>query len=330
MTQIVDTAGMDEYSKLSRNASLGVHGYIMVFSVTSKLSLEKIRNINEMLIKLLGNTSDIPRVLVGTMCDVDSEYTISENDFDPDGMRSKHNSSKYNMSKNSHNPTSHNTTSHNNNNNNKNINSSNNVTHNNINNGNNHHNNSGSKTASTTSTATTNTTTTTTKHNNNNNNNSNNNMNNPNSIHHQSHHSNKRSSTTTTGTGNLTNDNSHRNNNDGTHLNNDKNALDTSTNSVASNISNTSRVTSSNLLFGPGATSKNNNLRITANGIDKQQREVSTEEGQYIADSWGVPYIEVSAKFDLNVNSVFETLIKEIEKDSTLIERENVPSCILL
>ncbi len=30
LTEIVDSAGMDEYSRLSRNASVGIHGYLLV------------------------------------------------------------------------------------------------------------------------------------------------------------------------------------------------------------------------------------------------------------------------------------------------------------
>ena len=41
-TDIVDTAGMDEFSRLSRNASLGVHGYALVFSVASRQSFDMI------------------------------------------------------------------------------------------------------------------------------------------------------------------------------------------------------------------------------------------------------------------------------------------------
>merc|ERR1719330_126580 len=46
-TDIIDTAGMDEYSRLSRNASVGVHGYLLVFSIASKQSFERIGQINE-------------------------------------------------------------------------------------------------------------------------------------------------------------------------------------------------------------------------------------------------------------------------------------------
>lgn len=45
--EIVDTAGMDEStSSLSRNATVGVHGYLLVFSLASRHSLEQLRAIN--------------------------------------------------------------------------------------------------------------------------------------------------------------------------------------------------------------------------------------------------------------------------------------------
>lgn len=46
-TDVVDTAGMDEYSRLSRNASVGVHGYVMAFSLANRQSFVKIQQINE-------------------------------------------------------------------------------------------------------------------------------------------------------------------------------------------------------------------------------------------------------------------------------------------
>ena len=74
--EIVDTAGIDEYSKLSRNATVGVHGYILVYSVASRSSLEKVRNINKLLFNMIGNPPAIPRVLVGTMLDVASDQRM--------------------------------------------------------------------------------------------------------------------------------------------------------------------------------------------------------------------------------------------------------------
>lgn len=68
-TDIVDTAGMDEFSRLSRNASLGVHGYVLVFSITNRQSFEMIQQVNDVLLNCLGDLPDVPRVLVATMKD---------------------------------------------------------------------------------------------------------------------------------------------------------------------------------------------------------------------------------------------------------------------
>ena len=70
--EIVDTAGMDEYSRISRNATVGVDGYILVYSITSLSSLEKIKYINTTLLHMLGDPPSVPRVLVGTMSDLES------------------------------------------------------------------------------------------------------------------------------------------------------------------------------------------------------------------------------------------------------------------
>mmetsp|Transcript_18381 Transcript_18381/g.21975 ORF Transcript_18381/g.21975 Transcript_18381/m.21975 type:complete len:192 (+) Transcript_18381:47-622(+) len=76
-TEIVDTAGMDEYSRLSRNASVGVDGYALVFSVVLRQSYERIIQINESLLNALGVAIDIPRVLVGSMSDLSAQREVS-------------------------------------------------------------------------------------------------------------------------------------------------------------------------------------------------------------------------------------------------------------
>lgn len=72
-TDIVDTAGMDEFSRLSRNASLGCHGYILVFSIVSRNSFERIIQVNDFLLNTLGDAPDVPRVLVGSMKDLETD-----------------------------------------------------------------------------------------------------------------------------------------------------------------------------------------------------------------------------------------------------------------
>eukprot|EP00339_Tiarina_fusa_P020371 CAMPEP_0117016206 /NCGR_PEP_ID=MMETSP0472-20121206/12805_1 /TAXON_ID=693140 ORGANISM="Tiarina fusus, Strain LIS" /NCGR_SAMPLE_ID=MMETSP0472 /ASSEMBLY_ACC=CAM_ASM_000603 /LENGTH=191 /DNA_ID=CAMNT_0004720181 /DNA_START=79 /DNA_END=654 /DNA_ORIENTATION=+ len=76
-TDIVDTAGMDEFSRLSRNASLGVHGYALVFSIASRQSFEMIDQVNDALLNTLGDAPDVPRVLVGSMKDLDDSRQVS-------------------------------------------------------------------------------------------------------------------------------------------------------------------------------------------------------------------------------------------------------------
>lgn len=75
-TDIVDTAGMDEYSRLSRNASVGVHGYALVFSIVSRQSFDRISQINESLLNALGDAQDVPRVLVGSMRDLAEQRQV--------------------------------------------------------------------------------------------------------------------------------------------------------------------------------------------------------------------------------------------------------------
>jgi Ras family protein len=71
---------MDEYSRLSRNASVGVHGYVMCFSINSRQSFEKIRQINESLLNMLGDAPDVPRILVGSMSDLEAKREVSSNE----------------------------------------------------------------------------------------------------------------------------------------------------------------------------------------------------------------------------------------------------------
>jgi Ras family protein len=76
-TDIVDTAGMDEYSRLSRNASLGVHGYALIFSIVSRQSFDMIALVNDSLLNTLGDAPDVPRVLVGSMADLSEERQVT-------------------------------------------------------------------------------------------------------------------------------------------------------------------------------------------------------------------------------------------------------------
>ena len=75
-TEIIDAAGMDEYSRLSRNASVGVHGYLLVYSCTSRSSFEKIRFINDAVLRVQGQSPGVVRVLVATMTDLRGQRDV--------------------------------------------------------------------------------------------------------------------------------------------------------------------------------------------------------------------------------------------------------------
>ncbi|EFA80430.1 Ras GTPase [Heterostelium album PN500] len=76
-TEIIDTAGQDEYSILQKQYSVGIHGYILVYSVTSASSLEVVKVLNDKILNALG-TEKIPRVLVGNKSDLEGERQISK------------------------------------------------------------------------------------------------------------------------------------------------------------------------------------------------------------------------------------------------------------
>lgn len=76
-TEIVDSAGMDEFSRLSRNASVGVHGYLMLYAINSRSSFNKIQAIDNLLLDMHGGSSNVARVLVGTMIDLDDQRQVA-------------------------------------------------------------------------------------------------------------------------------------------------------------------------------------------------------------------------------------------------------------
>eukprot|EP00002_Diphylleia_rotans_P011839 TRINITY_DN232_c0_g1_i1.p1 TRINITY_DN232_c0_g1~~TRINITY_DN232_c0_g1_i1.p1 ORF type:complete len:183 (-),score=46.41 TRINITY_DN232_c0_g1_i1:325-873(-) len=73
---IVDTAGQDDYSIFQPRHSVGVHGFVLVYSVTSKTSLEMVKAINEKILNATG-TERVPRVLVGNKNDLEYERQVS-------------------------------------------------------------------------------------------------------------------------------------------------------------------------------------------------------------------------------------------------------------
>ncbi|OGM39153.1 GTP-binding protein rhb1 [Aspergillus bombycis] len=71
-TEIVDTAGQDEYSILNSKHFIGIHGYIIVYSVASRQSFDMVRVIRDKILNHLG-ADYVPLVVVGNKSDLKSE-----------------------------------------------------------------------------------------------------------------------------------------------------------------------------------------------------------------------------------------------------------------
>lgn len=71
-TEIIDTAGQDEYTILNSKHFIGIHGYMIVYSVGSKQSFDMIRIIREKILNHLG-ADTVPLMIVGNKSDLRPE-----------------------------------------------------------------------------------------------------------------------------------------------------------------------------------------------------------------------------------------------------------------
>lgn len=74
--KIVDTSGQDEYSIIPNNLGLGMHGYVLVYAVSSRQSFDIVKIIRDKLLNLMG-TDTLPMVLVGNKKDLHLERKIA-------------------------------------------------------------------------------------------------------------------------------------------------------------------------------------------------------------------------------------------------------------
>lgn len=76
---IIDTAGQDEYSILNSKHAIGIHGYVLVYSVTSRRSFDMIKIVYDKIIDFCGK-NDIPCVIVGAKTDLQSSRQVAPNE----------------------------------------------------------------------------------------------------------------------------------------------------------------------------------------------------------------------------------------------------------
>lgn len=74
---VVDTAGQDEYSIFPTQYTVGIHGYVLVYSIESSKSFEIVQIIYEKIMDMIGDPN-IALVLVGNKSDLQSEREVSK------------------------------------------------------------------------------------------------------------------------------------------------------------------------------------------------------------------------------------------------------------
>lgn len=71
-TEIIDTAGQDEYSILNSKHVIGIHGYMIVYSVGSRTTFNMVKIIRDKILNHLG-ADEVPIMIVGNKCDIKQE-----------------------------------------------------------------------------------------------------------------------------------------------------------------------------------------------------------------------------------------------------------------
>ncbi|KAI5124965.1 hypothetical protein M0805_007391 [Coniferiporia weirii] len=66
---IIDTAGQDEYSILNQKHAIGIHGFVLVYSVASRNSFDLVQIVHDKIVTFTGNQA-IPCVIVGSKSDL--------------------------------------------------------------------------------------------------------------------------------------------------------------------------------------------------------------------------------------------------------------------
>lgn len=74
LTQLVDTAGQDEYFILPQSYTVGIHGYVLVYSIASMKSFDVVKVIHD---KLLDQVGRVPIVLVGNKKDLHMQRVVT-------------------------------------------------------------------------------------------------------------------------------------------------------------------------------------------------------------------------------------------------------------
>ncbi|KAJ3039770.1 GTP-binding protein [Rhizophlyctis rosea] len=79
--EIYDTAGQDEYSILNSKHAIGIHGYVLVYSIASKQSFEMVRIIRDKILNYTG-IDWVPITVVGNKLDLGAQRQVTTEEGD--------------------------------------------------------------------------------------------------------------------------------------------------------------------------------------------------------------------------------------------------------
>lgn len=75
--EIVDSAGLEEYSLFPGKYAVGVHGYMLVYSIASRQSFDMVPTIYDKILDYAGLES-VPLVIVGQKTDLRDERSVTK------------------------------------------------------------------------------------------------------------------------------------------------------------------------------------------------------------------------------------------------------------
>jgi len=77
--EIIDTAGQDEFSQLKSQHAIGIHGYVLVYSIASRASFNMIQIIYDKILNYSG-LSEVAVIIVGSKADLHMSRQVDSKD----------------------------------------------------------------------------------------------------------------------------------------------------------------------------------------------------------------------------------------------------------
>ncbi|MBW0484358.1 hypothetical protein O181_024073 [Austropuccinia psidii MF-1] len=74
--EVLDTAGHDEFTILDSRQAIGLDGWALVYSINSRASFDMVSIIRDKILGFIG-AENVPMVLIGNKCDLESQRQIS-------------------------------------------------------------------------------------------------------------------------------------------------------------------------------------------------------------------------------------------------------------